>query len=232
MKSSQKNEQTFTATLEHMPGNLGWVIVRIPFNATDIWGKRGQIRVKGDINGFEFRTSLFPDGKGNHFLMVNKKMQKGGKVLPGIRARFRLEPDTSERAVRLSPELAHALRSSKRLQKFYDGLSYSMKHWIANWVAEPKSPEAHTRRAEQVAVQLMETMEAERELPPMITRAMAERPQAAAGWKKMTATQRRAELLAIFYYRRPDSRQRRIVKAVATMMQHAAKRQTAADREE
>jgi hypothetical protein len=43
---------------------------------------------------FAFRTSLFPDGQGGHFMMVNKQMQRGAGVGPGMTARFRLEPDT------------------------------------------------------------------------------------------------------------------------------------------
>jgi hypothetical protein len=35
-----------------------------------------------------------------------------------------------------------------------------------------------------------------------------------AGWKQMTAAQRRGELFAVFYYRTPEARQRRVAKLV------------------
>ena len=72
--------KSFEATLERLRSNLGWVVIRIPFNVQKTWGTRGMFRVKGEINGFAFRTSLFPTRKGEHFLLVNKKMQAGARA--------------------------------------------------------------------------------------------------------------------------------------------------------
>jgi hypothetical protein len=65
-----------------MPNRLRWVIARVPFDAAKLWGKRGQIKIQGDINGYAFGATLFPDGRGGHFLLVNKKMLRGGKTRP------------------------------------------------------------------------------------------------------------------------------------------------------
>jgi uncharacterized protein YdeI (YjbR/CyaY-like superfamily) len=63
-----------------------------------------------------------------------------------------------------------------------------------------------------MAERLLATMEAERELPPLIERAFRARPKARAGWECMTAAQRQAELLAVFYYQTPEARERRVAK--------------------
>ncbi len=55
--------KSFRATLEPDGTNLKWTIIRIPFNVEKIWGSRGMLKVKGEINGFAFRTSLFPPAK-------------------------------------------------------------------------------------------------------------------------------------------------------------------------
>jgi len=55
-------------------------------------------------------------------------------------------------------------------------------------------------------------MEAEIELPPLIQAAFRARPKARAGWAKMTPTQRRGELMAVFYYQTPEARQKRLGK--------------------
>ena len=112
--------KTFEAVLEHMSGRLRWVIIRVPLDVRKVWGVRGQLRIKGELRpvgpprraGFPFRTSLFPTGKGGHFMMVNKQMQAGGRVRPGMAARFRLEPDTEERVVEVPTELVRALKAS------------------------------------------------------------------------------------------------------------------------
>jgi len=75
--------RAFRAILERSQSRLNWVIVRIPFDVAQVWGKRGSLRVKGEINEFTFTTSLFPTGDGKHVLLVNKKMQAGAKAGPG-----------------------------------------------------------------------------------------------------------------------------------------------------
>jgi uncharacterized protein YdeI (YjbR/CyaY-like superfamily) len=216
--------KTFDATLERGANNLGWTIVRIPFDAAKVWGKRGQLRVSGDINGFAFRTSLFPDGKGGHSLLVNKTMQKGANVRVGMRARFRLEPDSAPRPVDPPEELLVLLRQSQRLRKFYESFNPSTKRDIARLIADVKSSEARKRRVEHFAERLMETMEAERQLPPLIERSFAQNPLAREGWKLMPPRQRRWHLLGIFGYRNPESRARRLEKAVQEMVEYAQKR--------
>jgi uncharacterized protein YdeI (YjbR/CyaY-like superfamily) len=216
--------KTFEAALERMPGRLNWIIVRIPLNLAKLWDSRGQIRVKGEINGFFFRTSLFPTGTGGHYLLVNKQMQTGGKAMPGGKARFRLEPDTEERVIKPPAEWLSVLRQSKTLQKFHDSLTYSTRRDIAKWIAEGKHQETRMRRAEQMALRLMETMEAERELPPVIQVQIQSNPKARAGWELMPPSHRRAHLLGIFGYRNPESRARRVSKAVQEMIDYAQKR--------
>src|SRR5579864_1791369 len=87
----------FETVLERTPDRLRWVIARLPFDAAKLWGKRGQLRIKGEINGFAFTGTLFPTGAGTHFLIVNKKLLAGGKTAAGLTARFRLQPDTTPR---------------------------------------------------------------------------------------------------------------------------------------
>lgn len=212
--------RTFRATLERTQSALGWVIARVPFDAAKLWGTRGQIRVKGEINGFVFRTSLFPDGNGGHLLLVNNKMQTGGRTGPGRAASFRLEPDTEERPVAMPPELERALSQMKPLRRWFDQLNPSARHDLCRYVAGVKSPEARQRRAEQQVERMLATMEAERDLPPALRLAFARDPLAWRGWQRMSARQRRGHLFGVFYYRTPEAQERRIAK----LMEDARKR--------
>lgn len=206
--------KSFQATLERLRSNLGWVIIWIPFNVQKVWGTRGMFRVKGEINGFAFRTSLFPTRKGQHFLLVNKKMQAGGRVSEGTTAEFLIEPDVEERVIVVPVELKRILAEDKTFRRWFDVLSYSIRKWISDWVVQPKSAASRIRRAEQVAEQLFSAMEAERELPPMLKLAFTSDPRALQGWNLMSPSHRRGQLIAIFYYRSPDARARRIAKVV------------------
>ena len=232
MKSAKPVSKTFTAPLERTGDRLHWVIIRVPLDVHKVWGVRGQLRVKGEISpvgskaaGFAFRTSLFPTGKGYHFMMVNKQMQAGSGVRPGMTARFRIELDTEERVVHVPTELTRAIKASKRLEKYYASLNYSTRREIAKWIATAKQAVTRRRRAEQMAVRLMETMEAERgDLPPVLQLALDNNPQARAGWQRMPPSQRRFHLLGISGYRNPESRARRVAKAVEEMVRYAERR--------
>ena len=202
----------FEARLERLRSRLNWIIVRIPFDAAQAWGLRGQIKVKGEIKGFAFRTSLFPTREGWHFLLVNKRMQKGARAIEGSVARFQMDLDREERTVNIPDELKRILSEDRSLRRWYDGLNHSTRSYIAKGITEPKSGEARIRRAEQIAERLLNVMEAERELPPILQVAFARHPRAREGWDGMSASRRRGHLFGIFYYRTPDARARRIDK--------------------
>ncbi len=223
MSTAKLAVKTFEAFLEPSGNSLKWTIIRVPFDAAKIWGKRGQLKVQGEINGFSFRTSLFPARQGGHILLVNKKMQAGGHVRQGMKAKFRLEPDTAPRDITLPAELLAILRQSKQLKKYYESLNNSTRRDIARWVAEGKHGETRQRRSEQMAERLMATMEAEQELPPLLQVALGRNPKAKAGWEIMPPSHRRAHLLGIFGYKNPESRARRVAKAIEEMVTYADK---------
>jgi len=215
MGMTRAKSKSFRATLERLDSNLGWVIIRIPFDVKKTWGT-SRIKVKGEVNGVTFRTSLFPQKDGSHFLLVNKKVQKEAHVVTGSTAEFHLEPDTEPRTATPAPELERIFKQSKRMRAWFNDLSYSYRKWISEWIMQPKSGESRKRRADQIAERLMETMEAERELPPLIQSALATNHLAREGWQRMTRIQRRGELFGIFYYRTPEARMRRLQKAIQT----------------
>ena len=150
----------------------------MPFDVAKLWGTRGQLRVKGEINGFAFRTSLFPARGGGHILLVNKRMQKGADVRQGMSAQFRLEPDLAERVALVPPELKRYFKEDAHLRRWFEKLNYSTRNEIGQWIIQVKSSEARTRRAEQMAERLLAVMDAEHELPPVLQVAFAREPHA------------------------------------------------------
>lgn len=202
--------KSFRATLERDGTSLKWVVIHIPFDVPKIWGARAMLKVRGEINGFAFRTSLFPTGKGGHYLLINKRMQAGAHATVGATASFRLEPDTEERVAPIPPGLKKVLSEGRALRRWYGQLNYSTRKYIADWIIDVKSAEARQRRTEQIAERLLAVMEAEQELPPILRVAFTRNPIAYEGWQSMTPAQRRGHLFGIFYYRNPEAQGRRI----------------------
>jgi uncharacterized protein YdeI (YjbR/CyaY-like superfamily) len=201
----------FKAALEKGQRSLGWTIARVPFGPEEL-GEMVRLRVKGSVNGFAFRTSLFPDARGGSFLLVSRATQAGAGVKLGDVAEFRLQADLEPREAELPDELAVLLDEEHGLREWYDELTEYTRREIGKWVMGVKSDEARMRRAEQMAERLLATMEGERELPPVIEAAFKRRPKARMGWSKMTVLQRRGGLMAVFYYQTPEARTKRVEK--------------------
>jgi uncharacterized protein YdeI (YjbR/CyaY-like superfamily) len=216
-------DQTFHATLEQGSLALGWIIARTPFDPAGVWPKMIRLRVRGEINDFPFRTSLFPDLRGGFYLLVNRAMQKASGANLGDTAEFRLEPDLDDRAAELPDELAVLLDDEPGLRSWYDSLTECTRREIGKWINGVKSDASRMKRAEQMAERLLATMEAEIQLPPLISSAFRRNPRARAAWDTLTPLQRRNQLMAVFYYQTPDARERRTEKIITMLLDNADK---------
>jgi uncharacterized protein YdeI (YjbR/CyaY-like superfamily) len=221
---AKNTAKRFRAVIEPLEGGLGWVVARLPFDVDAAWPKMVRLRVKVEVGGEVFRTSLFPDAhRRGHFVLVNKKMQKAAGAKVGAMVDFAIAPDLEERTPTVPTELAKLLKTEKKLAKWYEGLSEPTRWEIAKWIDGVKSEEARQRRAEQIAERLMSTMEGEKELPPVMEVAFRRVPAARKGWEAMTKAQRRSNLMAVFYYQSPEARQKRVDKVMEDCLKVASK---------
>lgn len=210
--------KSFKAVLEPDGTELRWVIARVPFDLAKAWPVRKGRRVRGEIEGFAFRTSLFPHPKGGTVLLVNKKTQAGAGARVGDRVGVWLEPDLEEREILLPAELERELNCDRKLRRWFDALSESMRREIGKWAGEPKSAESRQKRAEKLAERLMQAAEGEVDPPPVLRVLFQRQPGAREAWKALTPRQRQGHLMGIFYYETPEARERRAAKAIEEAM--------------
>jgi uncharacterized protein YdeI (YjbR/CyaY-like superfamily) len=222
MATAKRTRKSFTALLEPDGTELRWVVARVPFDIAKVWPVRKGRRVRGEIEGFAFRTSLFPDSRGaGQILLVNKKMQAGAGARVGSRVRIWLEPDLEEREIVLPAELVQALNQDRRLRRWFDQMSDSKRREFGKFADEPKSAESRRKRAEKLAEMMLQAMEGEEEPPPVLRAVFLRQPRAERGWFALTPTQRRNHLLGIFYYETADARERRAGKAIEDALRAA-----------
>ena len=224
-----KQPKRFRATLERGTEGLGWTVARLPFDPHQAWQHMLRLRVRGSVlcpggRRVDFRTSLFPvpGHSGQYLLLVNNRVQREADIKVGSTAEFSLEADLEPRPAELPDDLAALLDEEPGLRDFYDSLSESMRRELGKWIAIGKSDASRKNRAEQAAERLLGAMEGEMELPPIVAAAFRRRPKAKAGWANMTQTQRRQELLGVFYYQSVEARARRVEKLCTTAEQRAA----------
>jgi uncharacterized protein YdeI (YjbR/CyaY-like superfamily) len=222
---SASSRKSFAALLEPDGTALKWVIARVPFDIAKAWPVRNGRRVRGEIVGFAFRTSLFPDRRrGGHFLLVNKKMQFAAGARLGSRVRIWLEPDLTERPVLIPPELTRALNADRQLRRQFDSMSPSRRREFGKFADQPKTPAARVKRAEKIAELFLQALEGEHEPPPVLRAAFQRHPGARDAWLALTPGQRQNHLLGIFYYETPEARERRAVKAIEAALKAASRR--------
>jgi len=216
----------FSAVLETVGERPRFVIARVPVDLKKAWPEWRGRRVLGEINGFAFRTTLFPVRNENRFaLLVNRQMRAGAKADAGAEVRVRLEPDLSEKPVIDIPaEFTAVLKGERQLRRWFEALNPSMRKGIAYFIGQAKGAETRVMRAEKMAESLMLAMEGEQITPPILRAAFQRQPRAEQGWNAMTSSQRRNHLLGIFYVQTLDGREKRVGRAIEECLRVAQRK--------
>ncbi len=148
-------QKKFKVVLEPMGSGGKWTCLMVPFGIEKVFGSRARVSVKGTINGFPFRSSIFPQGDGTHFMMVNKAMQEGAGVRLGDTVDVVMEPDTAPRTVTVPGYFRKALSKHRKARVAFEKLSYSHKKEFVDWIDQAKQEETRLRRVEKAIGMLL-----------------------------------------------------------------------------
>jgi len=136
----------FEAPLIRPSGTGTWTYVQIPYNVEMVYGTRGQLKVKGTINGIPFRNTLMPNGDGTHYLVVKQSIRDETGLSAGDIVHVVLEPDMEERTVDVPEDFKSALDMDKAAASVYDKLSYSHRKEYVDWIDSAKKEETRAKR--------------------------------------------------------------------------------------
>jgi hypothetical protein len=147
-------KKEFTSKLERFEGSGTWTYADIPFDVEKAFGKKGQVKVKGTVNGVGFLSSLMPHGDGTHFLVVNRPTRDAAKIKEGAKVRIVLEADSEPRVIQAPPDLERALAKNKSAAASWEKLAPSHKKEYVLWITEAKKEETRQRRIEKAVAKI------------------------------------------------------------------------------
>ncbi|MBC7931661.1 MAG: DUF1905 domain-containing protein [Rubrivivax sp.] len=119
--------------------------ITIPFDVEKTFGARARVPVRGTINGFLFRSSLFPMG-GCFMMPVNRALREGAGVKGGETISVVMERDTAPRVITPPADLARALKANKGAKALWDKLSFTHRREHVEHVEDAKKSETRQRR--------------------------------------------------------------------------------------
>jgi hypothetical protein len=135
---------------EAAPSRLGeWIILRLPEKASLTLPSRGQLAVRGTINGHEFHTVLEPDGYFGHWIKINPSLQRAAALSAGDAATLEIETlkDWPEPNVPQDLETALATAPQEIQDLWKDITPMARWEWV-RWVNATRNPDTRRRRVE------------------------------------------------------------------------------------
>jgi hypothetical protein len=137
-------KQKFDAKI--VAGRGGGAFVSVPFSVFDVFGTRGQVRVKGTIDGHAFKSSLAPMGGGTHLLGLHKATREAVGKSIGDTVKLVIEADNEERTVVIPDDFQRALARSPKAKESFENFAYTHRKEYVQWIESAKKPETRQRR--------------------------------------------------------------------------------------
>jgi Bacteriocin-protection, YdeI or OmpD-Associated/Domain of unknown function (DUF1905) len=154
-KKKRPGEYVFAARLESMGEGDAWTVFRVPFSVEEVFGTPSRVSVKGTVNGFPFRSSLFPMGDGQHFMMVNPQLWKGAKIKEGRAVQVALRLDSDIPVSEIPRDFKAALSRNTAARSLFEKLPYTEKKEYIRWVMAARRVETRARRVRKAVDMIM-----------------------------------------------------------------------------
>lgn len=135
----------FSATLNGVDGTQA-LSIDFPYNVAEMYGVKGQVKVKVTYDGVPYRGSLAKMGHHCHFLLVRKDIRAQLGKGAGDTVLVTVQRDLEERMVVVPEDLETLFKQNPAAWAFYDSLSYTNRKEYVRWITEAKRPETRTTR--------------------------------------------------------------------------------------
>jgi hypothetical protein len=125
-----------------------WTILKLPQSASAKLPSRGQTMVKGTINSFHFQAPLEPDGRGSHWLRLDKALREAAGAGAGDTVNLAIEPTKDWPEPQVPDDISKALAGDPKAQALWTKITPMARwEWI-RWIRATNKDETRRRRIE------------------------------------------------------------------------------------
>ena len=137
---------TFEAEIKQN-GTMNAAFVDFPFSAEELFGKKGQVKIKALLDEkVEYRGSLAKMKSDGHLLGLTQEVRKQlGKTF-GDKVTVKLWEDQEERIVEIPEDVLEVFEKNKKAFEMYQKMSYTHRKEYMRWITEAKKPETRENR--------------------------------------------------------------------------------------
>lgn len=124
-------------------------ILRVPQKGSEKLPSRGQVAVRGTINGHAFQSVLEPDGYFGHWMRIDGKLQRIAALGAGDTAILEIEPLKDWPEPNVPKDLETALAAApQKIQGLWKGITPMARWEWVRWVNATRDPDTRKRRVE------------------------------------------------------------------------------------
>jgi hypothetical protein len=124
-------------------------VLRLPEKASVKLPSRGQVAVRGTINGHQFKTVLEPDGNSGHWMRIDRKLQEVAALSAGDSATLEIESVKDWPEPSVPQDLKKALAAApQRIQDFWKEITPMARWEWVRWVNATQNLDTRKRRVE------------------------------------------------------------------------------------
>lgn len=138
-------------------GKMNAAFVEFPFSTEELFGKKGQVKIKAVFDGkVEYRGSLAKMKSECHILGLTQEIRNKLNKTFGDEVFVSLTEDKEERIVEIAEDIVLLFNENPEAKILFDKMSYTHRKEYIRWIEEAKKTETRENRKLKMIQMILE----------------------------------------------------------------------------
>ncbi len=141
-----KNKIQFSGEIKQN-GNINAAFVDFPYSTEEVFGKKGQVKIKALFDGrIEYQGSLAKMKSNTHLLGLTQEVRTQLGKSFGDTVNVELWEDKEERIVEIPEDVIVVFNQNPEAYLLYEKMSFTHRKEFMRWINDAKKPETRENR--------------------------------------------------------------------------------------